>query len=228
MISGRFRQENPVSLRLKFLMAMLMSSALATAQTPLPKPTQFGMERFLNIRNASAPSISPKGDEVVYLTNVSGVNQVWKNQIVGGYPEQLTFFDDRVHDVHWSPRGDVITFMKDHGGDEKSQIFIMDPNGESIQALTNDPKVIHNFGDFSRDGSRICYSSNQRVERYFDVYVMDLASKQSKLAMTGEQNLSCEGFSPDGRFVLVNAERNNYDNDLFLVDLQTQGATKLT
>jgi dipeptidyl aminopeptidase/acylaminoacyl peptidase len=186
------------------------------------------MDRYLNIRNASGPSLSPKGDEVVYLTNVSGVNQVWKNQIVGGYPEQLTFFDDRVHEVHWSPRGDVILFTKDQGGDERTQLYLMDPNGETIQALTNDPKVIYNFGDFSRDGSRICYSSNQRMERYFDVYVMDLASKQTKRILSGERNFYCVGFSPDGRYVLANRERNNYDNDLFLVDTQSESVTHLT
>ena len=116
---------------------VILSAVFATAQTPgpiLPKTAQFGMERFLNIRNASAPSISPKGDEVVYLTNVSGVNQVWKNQIVGGYPEQLTFFDDRVREVHWSPRGDLILFTKDQGGDERTQLYLMDPNGESSGA----------------------------------------------------------------------------------------------
>ena len=75
-------------MRLKSFFSFLLLCAAAAAQTAapgvLPKTAQFGMERFLNVRSASAPSISPKGDEVVYLTNVSGVNQVWKNQIVGG------------------------------------------------------------------------------------------------------------------------------------------------
>jgi dipeptidyl aminopeptidase/acylaminoacyl peptidase len=147
---------------------------------------------------------------------------------VGGYPEQLTFFDDRVREVHWSPRGDVVLFTKDQGGDERTQLYLMDPNGEAIEALTSDPKVIYNFGDFSRDGSKICYSSNQRMERYFDVYVMDLATRQAKRIVSGERNFYCTGFSPDGRYVLVNRERNNYDNDLFLVDTQSESVTHLT
>jgi hypothetical protein len=78
-----------VRLRLKILFPILILTAVAAAQTAsplLPKTTEFGMERFLNVRSASGPSISPKGDEVVYLTNVSGINQVWKNQIVGWIP----------------------------------------------------------------------------------------------------------------------------------------------
>jgi dipeptidyl aminopeptidase/acylaminoacyl peptidase len=222
--------------RKPFLSVVLLLSAFAAAAfaqnqpTLLPKTTQFSMERFLNVRNASGPSISPKGDEVVYLTNVSGVNQVWKNQVVGGYPEQLTFFDDRVHEVHWSPRGDVILFTKDQGGNERTQLYLMDPNGETIEALTNDPKVINNFGDFSRDGSKICYSSNARMERYFDVYVMDLATRQPKQLLADNHNYYCLGFSPDGRYVLANQEHNNYNNDLFLVptDPEMKGIIKLT
>ncbi|MFL6301757.1 MAG: alpha/beta fold hydrolase [Terriglobales bacterium] len=218
-------------LRLKCLLVpVLLTAAAAQTAAPslLPKTTQFGMERFLNVRSASAPSISPKGDEVVYLTNVSGVNQVWKNQMVGGYPEQLTFFDDRVHEVRWSPRGDVILFTKDEGGNERTQLYLTDPKGESIEALTKDAKVINNFGDFSRDGSQICYSNNARVERYFDLYVMDLASKQPKRLLSNDANYYCASFSPDGRYVLANRERNNYDNDLFLVDTQSESVTHLT
>src|SRR5438270_12263195 len=114
IILGHCARRVLVLLRIKLIGILGFFCVAAAAQTAapslLPKTTQFGMERFLNVRSASAPSISPKGDEVVYLTNVSGVNQVWKNQVVGGYPEQLTFFDDRVHEVHWSPRGDVMLF----------------------------------------------------------------------------------------------------------------------
>src|SRR5215471_18817489 len=127
-------------------------SAFALGQTPSPLRAtgHYGITRYLNIRSAFAPSMSPKGDEFVYLTNVTGTNQVWKNQVAGGYPEQLTFFDDRVQQVHWSPAGDIIVFSKDQGGDERAQLYTMDPNGETIEALTANPKAIFDFGDFSR------------------------------------------------------------------------------
>jgi dipeptidyl aminopeptidase/acylaminoacyl peptidase len=220
-----------VSPRPKFLLPLLLLTVVAAAQDSsllLHPSGHFGMERYLNIRNASAPSISPKGDEVVYLTSVSGINQVWKNQTVGGYPEQLTFFDDRVHEVHWSPRGDVVLFTKDKGGNERTQLYLMDPNGETIETLTNNPKAIYNFGDFSRDGSKICYSSNERSERYFDLYVMDLTGRQAKPILSNDANYYCVSFSPDGRYVLANRERNNYDNDYFLVDTQSESVAHLT
>src|SRR5262249_6753789 len=186
------------------------------------------IERYLNIRSAQDPTYSASGEEIAYLTNITGTNQVWKTQVRGGWPEQLTFFEDRVQSVRWSPRGDAILFTKDRGGDERSQLYLMDPNGETIVALTNAPKVIHNFGDFSWDGSSICYSSNERDERYFDVYVMDLASRKPRRLFIGDANYYAHSFSPNGRYVLAEREDSSYNNDLFLIEVQSGTAAHIT
>ena len=201
--------------------------------SPAPAPTlhstgRYGMERYLNIRSAARPAFSPNTDDIAYLTAVTDVNQVWKHPARGGWPEQLTFFDDRVLDLEWSPRGDLILFSKDHGGDERAQLYLMDPEGETIEALTANPKVIYAFGDFSRDGTRICYSSNQRSERLFDVYVMELATRKARRIYAGDENFYARGFSPDGRYVLAERERSSYDNDLFLIDTQSESVVHLT
>ncbi len=198
------------------------------AAGPLHSSGQYDIARYLNIRSASSPSYSPTTDDIVYLTSTTGTNQVWKESGHGGYAEQLTFFDDRVLRVKWSPRGDVVLFAKDQGGDERAQLYLMDPAGETIQPLTSSPKVVFQFGDFSRDGTRICYSSNERNERYFDVYVMDLATRQARRLLSGEVNYYAQSFSPDGRHVLVSRENTNVDNDLFLVDTRSESVAHLT
>ena len=40
------------------------------------KKEDFGIERYLNIRGASSPQLSPKGDRIAFLTNISGTQQV--------------------------------------------------------------------------------------------------------------------------------------------------------
>lgn len=199
-----------------------------TAAPALRGAGRYGMERYLNIRSASRPSFSPNTDDVAYLTAVTEVNQVWKHPARGGWPEQLTFFPDRVLDLEWSPRGDLILFTKDQGGDERAQLYLMDPEGETIEALTANPKVIHAFGGFSRDGAWICYSSNERSERLFDVYVMELATRKARRVYAGDENFYARSFSPDGRYVLAERERSSYDNDLFLVDTQSESVVHLT
>jgi len=202
--------------------------ATSVASGVLHSSGKYDIARYLNIRSASSPSYSPTSDDIVYLTNTTGTNQVWKNPGHGGYAEQLTFFDDRVLRVKWSPRGDVVLFTKDQGGNERAQLYLMDPDAETIEELTNSPKAIFQFGEFSRDGTRICYSSNERNERYFDVYVMDLGMRQARRVLSGEVNYYAHSFSPDGRQVLVSRENTNADNDLFLVDTRSESVVHLT
>lgn len=218
-----------------WMLALVLTTG-AGAQAPLapaapdlvPGTGRYDMARYLNIRSATAPSYSPVTDDIVYLTNVTGTNQVWKHPARGGWPEQLTFFDERVQEVHWSPRGDVVLFTRDSGGDERSQLWLMDPDGENMIALTDAPKVIHDFGDFSRDGAWICYSSNERTERIFDVYVMELATRKARRIFAGDENYTAHSFSPDGRHVLAIRERSSYENDLFLIDTQSESVIHLT
>lgn len=211
-----------------WLVAQTCMAQAAAGAHPLTRSSGYGMERYINIRSALAPSYSPVGDEVAYLTNVTGVNQVWKSPAHGGWPEQLTFFEDRVQRVAWSPRGDSLLFVKDQGGDERGQFYLVDAGGEHVEALTNDPKTIHQFGGFSRDGAWICYSSNQRDERYFDVYVMELATRKTRRLLAGDDTYNANSFSPDGRYVLATREHSNTENDLFLIDIQSTQATYLT
>ena len=64
-------------------------------------PIPFDIDRYLNIRAATGPSFSPDGRFLAYLTNITGVAQVWQVPAEGGTPVQLTFkvvcdLDERV------------------------------------------------------------------------------------------------------------------------------------
>ncbi len=201
----------------------------AAAQPAEAKGGRYQIAQYLNIQSATSPRHSPVSDDIVFLSNATGVNQIYK-LTPGAAPKQLTFYEDRVQSVRWSPRGDAILFAKDQGGNERSQLYLMDVNGGHVQALTDNPKVIYSFGDFSRDGAMICYSANERTQRTFDVYVMDLATRQARRIFTApdDRNYRARSFSPDGKFVLASRENSNADNDLFLIEVATGKATQLT
>ncbi len=199
----------------------------STSSSLVPSTGKYEIARYLNIQSASSPTFSPRGHEIAYLSNLTGTNQVWKKKM-GGEPQQLTFYEDRVQRVKWSPRGDVILFTKDQGGNERSQLYLMDPDGENVRALTHAPKVIHQFGNFSQDGLWICYSSNERDERFFDPYVMNLATGEARRLLEAEQNTYADSFSPDAKYVLAAREHTNSDDNLYLIEVATGKATLLT
>jgi len=221
-------------LRIKFtaFMLLLLFASLcvgAQAQTNAVRET-YPVERYLNIRSASSPALSPNGERVAFLTNITGTPQVWIVDARGGWPEQLTFYTDRVDFVEWSPDGANLIFSKAVGGNENAQLYLLSPDGSQIKALTDAPKIRHNFGAWSHDGKRISYASNKRDPNFFDVYVMDVATGREQLIYQQNGSNSPEAWSFDDSKIIVShdSDQLSLDNDLFLVDLATKQATPLT
>jgi Tol biopolymer transport system component len=136
---------------------------------------EYDFARYLNIRSAYGSSFTPDGDRIAFLTNVTGVPQIWQVAAEGGWPDQLTFFGDRVSFVEYSPVSEQALLGMDVGGSERTQLYLMAASGEQTIHLTADaPDTIHSFGGWSRDGSQIAYSSNRRSVADFDVYVRSI------------------------------------------------------
>ncbi len=190
----------------------------------------YTIQQYLNIRSASSPALSPDGKRLAYLTNVSGTSQIWMIDLPNGAPKQITNYDDNIGFVKWSPGGNGLIFGKAKGGDENTQFFRLSGDGREIKQLTDDPKVRHNFGDFSDDGAKIYYTSNKRDRTFFDVYVMDVASGKEELLFQQDGNNDFAAASEDGSKIIVSRDATelSLDNNLYLVDTRTKQATLLT
>lgn len=214
------------SLKILFLICLLYLPVTAQQKSDALYP----IDRYLNIRSAAAPSLSPNGERVAFLTNITGTPQVWMTGPQGSWPEQLTFYADRVDVVEWSPDGAGLLFTKARGGDENAQLYWLSADGSQIKSLTDAPKVRHNFGAWSHDGKRVSYASNKRDPNFFDVYVMNVASGREELVYRQDGANSALAWSYDDRQIIVSHdnEQLSLNNDLYLVDLATRQATHLT
>ncbi|MBK7705910.1 MAG: S9 family peptidase [Acidobacteria bacterium] len=190
----------------------------------------YTIQQYLNIRSASSPTIAPDGKRLFYLTNVSGTSQVWMIDLPNGTPKQVTNYDDNVGFVRYSPKGGALVFGKARGGDENTQFFLMDANGANIRELTASPKIRHNFGGWSDDGSKIYYASNKRNPQYFDIYAMTVADGKEEIVYQFDGSNSFAGASSDGRRVIVSRSGTelSLDNNLYLYDTQLKTETLLT
>lgn len=203
----------------------LISGAMLASVQPSAQAA-YPIQQYLQMRTASAGIFTPDGKHVVFSTNITGVPQLWSVPREGGWPDQLTFFPDAVKGAQRSPRGDWLLFGKDVGGNERTQLHLISPDGTRTVALTNDPKTIHAFGGFSPDGKQIVYSANSRDVAYFDVYVMDLATRKAKRVLTHDGTNYAVAFSPDGKSVVFSRVDTPSNSNLYLLDLQT-GAERL-
>jgi dipeptidyl aminopeptidase/acylaminoacyl peptidase len=213
-----------------FTFFSLCFSTATTAQETSAAREPYGIERYLNIRGATSPALSPGADRIAFLTNITGTAQVWMVPAGGGWPEQMTFYPDRVDFISWSPDGSGLIFGKAIGGNENAQLYWLSPDGAQIKTLTDNPKVRHNFGSWSRDGKRISYASNKRNPNFFDVYVMDVSSGREELVYQQDGSNQPLDWSFNDQRIIVSHESDqlSLDNDLYLVDLQTKQATLLT
>lgn len=188
-------------------------------------------EQLTAVRRIWGLDFSPDGREVVYATNTSGQFNVWKQSVEGGWPWQLTAFEDQtVRSVAWSPKGDRLIFTADQHGDEFHQIYSLDLPGGWPVKLTDKPKVQHHFGSggFSPDGSAIIYACNERNPTDMDALFWDLASGDVRPLAQGDANYFPVNFSPDGRYVTVVHFLLNTNTDILLYDLKKESAQNLT
>ncbi|MBC8446904.1 MAG: S9 family peptidase [Chloroflexi bacterium] len=189
---------------------------------------KFHFSRYLNIRAAYGPSFSPDGRQVAFLTNITGVPQVWRISAEGGWPDQLTFAEDRCGFVSYSPTDDQMLFGMDAGGNERQQLFLLSGDGQTLRPLTAQPEAIHHFGGWSHDGQRIAWTANRRDVRHFDVYVQEVANGAVTCVWQTEGMNLVAGWSPDGRHLLVVRSHSSFDRDLYLLDLPSGAVRHLT
>ncbi|HDN67506.1 MAG TPA: S9 family peptidase, partial [Firmicutes bacterium] len=208
---------------LAWLQCIFLCSALG-----VEAQSQYNIQRYLNIRWASRPTFSPDGSQLAFLTNITGTAQIWRISAEGGWPDQLTFFDDRVSFVQWSPTDELLVFGKDVGGNERTQLYLMPSDGREIISLSNLPQAIHHFGGWSHDGRWIAFSSNRRNPAFFDVYIQDINSRETRLVYQQDGSNFAAGWSPNDQYLLIWRLNSSFDQDLFLLELKTQKVTHLT
>ena len=209
--------------------AILLTAVLLSLVTLVPAQS-YTIQQYLNIKSAGSPTFSPDDRSIAYLTNVTGTQQVWVVDLPTGKPRQLTNYDDNVGFVRWLGDASGLIFGKAKGGDENTQFYWMKPDGSGVRALTDEPKVRHNFAGVSDDGKTIFYASNKRDPTYFDVYSMDIASGKEQLLYQYDGNINIAAVNRNGSKFIISRDSDelSLDNDLYLVDARTKKETLLT
>ncbi len=182
--------------------------------------------RYLKIRAAYGATWSPDGHRLAFLTDITGVPQAWEVPIEGGWPEQLTFHEERVSGIHYSPTENRLLYSMDAGGNERSQLFLL--GGGEERDLTQAPDAIHYFGGFSPDGECIAYTATRRNGTDFDVFVQDLPDGEPEPVWEISGYHTVASWAPAGSFLIVSRHHSNLNNDLYRLDLANREATLLT
>ena len=191
-------------------------------------------EQFVAFRRfGGVLEFTPDGEQVYFVSDISGQFNIWRVFVEGGWPSQLTGFVDRtVRSVAVSPADGTIAFCADEDGDEFHQVFLLDPNGGWPEQITDAPQVQHFVtpASFSPDGAKLAYAANARTPTDMEVWVRDLATGETRPVFgEGCGTLTAAGaWSPDGSKLLAVELVSPTESSLHLVDLSTQRVEQVT
>ena len=188
----------------------------------------FNIASYLSIPTATSP-VWRSESEIVYLSDVSGVPQLWQIDLDGeSEPRALTSFPNRIGALLAGKDGRLV-FGMDSGGDERQQIWTVDASG-AIEAITEDPATMHPLGAISPDSGKLAFASNARARHAFDIWTFDLATPDSapQLRLATDELLIPIAWTADNRAVIVERANSNLDHDLLLMPAESGDPVLLT
>jgi len=201
-------------------LAMCLAIGLGSVVTPHalraadagPKTTAT-IQQFLRIRTPGAPTILPDGSLLV-RDWPDGVNQLYRVTpnaagAAASYEPanttriRLTDYPDGLSGFSVSPDGKRVVLMHARGGNENTQLTLLDPaTGEKSPILAN-PTVQASVDTWLHDGSGFIYSANDESPNDFHLYRWDFATGKASRLLGEPGSWSAGDVTRDGERVLV-------------------------
>src|SRR5258708_32193015 len=203
--------------------------AVRAADTAWHESLEKSVASMGNIGFCRLPSFSPDGKRLAFISDLSGIPQVWTVATAGGWPDLVTVMDEPVDHVSWSPEGSQLAFSTVPGSGLNKQIYLVRPDGSDVRRITDGGAENNFMGVWTPDGRALTLASTRRTLAVdADAYLADADTGELQLVI---QNRGLGGFidvSHDGRCALLYRLMNRGSDDLFLVDLSTRQEVLLT
>jgi TolB protein len=174
------------------------------------------------------PSPSPDGKRLVYISMISGKEQLFTMDVDGSNSAQLTRDDADHEDPAWSPDGKRFAFVQIASG--KNRIAVMNSDGSNVEVLTPpEQNTIH--PNWSSDSTRIIYCTNDDLQppkkNTAEIYSIDIATKKITPIITGGIN-TYGSWSPDTRQIVFRKIIGEENSEVFLANSDGSNLRNLT
>jgi len=227
---------------------MVMPSLLSAQSLPAPQavtdPKQIAskpnaqveknlsIEKLYMTRLVGGADWSPDGKRVVFMSNISGRNNLWVVPTEGGWPTQLTVSDQRQAEPVWSPDGKWIAYQSDHDGDEQWDLFIVSPATGQVVNLTNTRDIAEQRPTWSPDARYLAYTVKPRTSSAVEIDIYDMVMRKVKHLTSDtpkDKRNSAPVWSRDGKWIAyTQSQAKGTDSNIFLADVGTAKSSLLT
>jgi dipeptidyl aminopeptidase/acylaminoacyl peptidase len=188
---------------------------------PTPAPTEDLAEQVARmgaIGYSTRGVFSPDGQRIAFITNASGVPNVWMANTDSSGLKQVTHSEDQVNGVSWNPVNDTLALDIAPGGGLNRQLYLLPAQGGEMKMITAGGKVNNWLSGWSDDGRFLRYSSSAENEAGMDCWLHDTQTGESRLIAIN-QGIGWCLLSPDATQAVVWRMVSRGNTNLYLVDL---------
>src|SRR5216683_642968 len=239
-------------IKLLFLAMVVSMSALAASQGPTPpevitgpkqitaKPDadveqgeeSLSLQRLYMTRLVGDTAWSPDGKSIVFVSNITGRNNLWLVPADSGWPTQLTVSDQRQTHPTWSPDGRYLAYEVKPKDSSSPEIDVFDTVLREVKHVTSGTPAdkLNSNPIWSKDGKFIVYTQEEAKGTNSSIFIAEVATGKSTLLTPheGEQLYSANDISSDGKTLLLTSDSGNGVENVGLLDVATKKIKWLT
>ncbi|HMM66176.1 MAG TPA: hypothetical protein PKC03_04480, partial [Dokdonella sp.] len=206
-------------------------SAEAATQAPAAptRPSKhYPIEDFIDTTGIGGASFSPDESRILFSSNRSGIWNAYTMPVAGGdWTPVTTSTTDNTYAEAWFPGDERKLVSRDQGGNELAHLYVIESAGGE-KDLTPGEKLKANFLGFNHDGTAFYVATNERDEKFFDLYRYDAKSYRRERLYQNDEGYDLGPLSPDERWLALAKSRTTSDNNLFLYDREKKKTIALT
>jgi hypothetical protein len=174
--------------------------------------------------NNRSPAYSPDGSMIVFQSDRDGGREhLWVVPVDGGEAQQISRGPQNDTAPNWSRDGARIVYQSDAGGGV-THLFVVDRRGGTPRQLTDGP-ARDNRPVWSPDGKQIAFARFQ--DNRWNIYVMNADGSDLRKLTDGTFDVN-PSWAPDGKQVLFQSDRENGQQQVFVVAAEGGPAKRVT
>ena len=201
---------------------------VSVAPRPAASVPTYTIEQFLGTTTLMGASWSPDQRRILVSSDQTGVYNAFAYPVDGGAPVQLTNSTTDAIEVNgYFPDDERFIYSADQGGNELDHVYVREVDG-SVRDLTPGTKLKAMFAGFADDDRSFFVLTNERDNRYFDLYEYAVNGYARTVLYRDSTGMSAEAISPDRRWLALVRTGTRTDNNVYVHDRQTGKTTHIT